>query len=61
VQSGKAGFGAEDMAYLAYETLKSQKVVVPAVFDDFLRRLQHFEFLGGDNARPTEEALPDGT
>jgi hypothetical protein len=32
------GAGAEDMAYRAYEACKTNGVVVPAVFDDFLRK-----------------------
>lgn len=34
------GIGAEDLAYLAWEASKEQKVVVPASFDDFCKKLK---------------------
>lgn len=34
------GIGAEDLAYLAWEASKECKVVVPASFDDFCKKLK---------------------
>lgn len=32
------GAGIEDIAYMAYEACRAHQIVVPAVFDDFVRR-----------------------
>ena len=61
IQSGKASLGIEDLAFLAWETMKSQKIVVPAMFDDFLKRVIDIQTIGGDEPRPTEKANQDGS
>lgn len=53
------GMGAEDLAYLAYESAKVAKIVVPAVFDDFLRRLEALEVVAQEDIHPTQAAPTD--
>lgn len=33
------GLGIEDLAFMAFEASRQQKLVMPAVFDDFLKRV----------------------
>ncbi len=54
------GLGMEDLAYLAYEASKAQKITVPAVFDDYLRRIVTLDVVGSDD-RPTPEAPDDAS
>tara|TARA_R100001163_G_C5068390_1_gene208614 strand:+ start:4858 stop:5145 length:288 start_codon:yes stop_codon:yes gene_type:complete len=56
---GTDGIGMEDLAFLAYEASKQHKVVVPAVFDDFIRKVTSLEVIGEDDERPTNEAPTD--
>jgi len=51
--------GVEDVAYLAYEAAKSAKVVVPAVFDDFVNKLRLLEVVVDEPANPTHGAPTD--
>ena len=51
--------GVEDLAYLAWEASKTAKVVVPAVFDDFLNRLESLEIVEEVPANPTPAAPTD--
>jgi hypothetical protein len=51
--------GVEDVAYLAYEASKTAKVVVPAVFDDFVNRLTLLEVVAEEAANPTPGELGD--
>lgn len=50
------GIAMEHLAFLAYEAAKQSGVTVPAVFDDFIKRLQSVEVVGTDDANPTEAA-----
>lgn len=50
------GIAMEHLAFLAYEAAKQSGVTVPAVFDDFIKRLQGVEVVGTDDANPTEAA-----
>jgi hypothetical protein len=50
------GFGIEDVAFLAYEASKLDKVVVPAVFDQFINELEHIEIVAEEAAHPTPAA-----
>ena len=50
------GIGMEDLAYLAYEASKQTGHVVPAVFDDFVRRVTSLEIVSEGDERPTNEA-----
>jgi hypothetical protein len=54
------GLGMEDLAYLAYEASKANKVTVPAVFDDYLRRIVTLDVVSSDD-RPTREAPDDAS
>jgi len=51
--------GVEDLAYLAWEASKTAKVVVPAVFDDFLNRLESLEIVEEVPANPSPAAPTD--
>jgi hypothetical protein len=46
--------GLEDLAYLAYEASKQHGHVVPAVFDDFLKKISNVEVVGGEDVTPTD-------
>ena len=37
------GIGIEDLAYLAFEASKLNKIVVPAEFDNFIKQLVNIE------------------
>jgi hypothetical protein len=50
----------EDLAFLAYEAAKGHKITVPAVFDDFVKKIRRIEALETEQTRPTNEALSDG-
>lgn len=47
------GIGVEDLGYLAYESAKQNGIVVPAVFDDFMRNLRSIDVIEQDSPRPT--------
>jgi hypothetical protein len=51
--------GVEDLAFLAWEASKSAKVVVPAVFDDFLNRLESLEIVEEVPTNPSPAAPTD--
>jgi|688.fasta_scaffold178726_3 hypothetical protein len=51
--------GVEDLAYLAWEASKSAKVVVPAVFDDFVNRLESLEITEEVPTNPSSAAPTD--
>jgi len=59
VSNMASAMGMEDLAYLAYESAKVAKIVVPAVFDDFVKRLQLLEVVSEEAVHPTE-AAPTG-
>ena len=51
------GIGAEDLAYLAFEASKLHGVMVPVVFDDFIKKLAAMpEVVEQEDPNPTEEA-----
>jgi len=52
--------GVEDVAFLAYESAKAARLTVPAVFDDFLAKLETVEVVGDEPAFPTR-AVPGDT
>ena len=54
------GLGMEDLAYLAYEASKANKITVPAVFDDYLRRIVTLDVVSSDD-RPTREEPADAS
>lgn len=47
------GIGVEDLAYMAYEASKQNNIVVPVVFDDYIKKLQTLEVVEEDAPRPT--------
>ena len=53
------GIGAEDLAFFAFESAKQSGVTVPAVFDDYIKRINSIEVVGSDDANPTEAAATD--
>jgi len=50
------GIGMEDLAFMAYEATKQQGITVPAMFDDFIKRLVTLEVVEAEGANPTEGA-----
>lgn len=53
------GIGMEDLAFLAYESAKVAGIVVPVVFDDWLRQLRTLEVVDQANPNPTQEGPHD--
>jgi len=51
--------GVEDVAFLAWEAAKTAKVVVPAVFDDFVNKLTVLEVISEDAPNPPHGAPTD--
>lgn len=49
------GIGVEDLAYMAHEAMKAQKIVVPAMFDDFIKKIVNLEVVGSETTNPTPE------
>jgi len=53
------GIGAEDLAFFAYESAKQSGVTVPAVFDDYIKRISSVEVVNSDEPNPTDAAVTD--
>lgn len=51
-----SGIGMEDLAFMAYEASKLVGVTVPAMFDDFVKRLITLDVVDGEPSHPTGEA-----
>lgn len=51
--------GVEDLAFLAWEASKSAKVVVPAVFDEFISKLTDIGIEEHDAPHPSHAAPTD--
>lgn len=51
------GIGMEDLAFMAFECCKQQNIPVPAVFDDYIKRLVNIDVLDDDPVNPSQEAL----
>ena len=45
--------GMEDLAFMAYEASRQAKMTVPAVFDDYLKKIVSLEVVS-NTARPTD-------
>lgn len=45
--------GLEDLAFLAYEAAKQSGVTVPAVFDDYLKRIEAITVVEEHDTNPT--------
>jgi hypothetical protein len=52
-----SGVAMEHLAFLAFEGAKQNSIIVPAVFDDYIKKLVSVEVVSEDIANPTEEAL----
>ena len=55
-----AGIGAEDLAFLAYEASRQAGIVVPAVFDDYAKKIVALDVIGTDDQNPTEPGVTAG-
>jgi hypothetical protein len=53
------GVGVEDLAYLAWESAKATKIVVPGSFDDYLKKLVNIEVVSKDPENPTHAEPTD--
>ena len=47
------GIGMEDLAFLAWSAAKSSGVVVPLMFDDYVKRLEAIEVVSQETENPT--------
>ena len=47
------GIGVEDLAFMAYEASKLNKIVVPAEFDTFVKGLTNIEVIDTEAVNPT--------
>jgi len=47
------GIGVEDLAFMAYEASKLNKIVVPAEFDTFVKNLISIDVLNTEAPNPT--------
>ena len=50
------GVGLEDLAFMAFESCKIHGITVPAIFDDYVRRLVNIEVVTDEPTNPTIEA-----
>ena len=48
-----SGIGVEDLAFMAYEASKLNKIVVPAEFDTFVKGLTNIEVVDTEAVNPT--------
>jgi len=48
------GIGMEDLAFMAFECCKQNGQIVPAVFDDYIRRLVNIDVIEDEPVNPTE-------
>jgi hypothetical protein len=48
-----SGIGVEDLAFMAYEASKLNKIVVPSEFDTFIKNLTNIEVLDTEAPNPT--------
>jgi hypothetical protein len=55
------GIGIEDLAFLAFEASKLNKIVVPAEFDNFIKQLVNIEVVEQEQPSFTEAALTDAS
>ena len=52
-----SGVAMEHLAFLSFEGAKQNGITVPAVFDDYIKKLILVEVVSEDTANPTQEAL----
>ena len=54
------GIGMEHLAFLAFESCKQNNIVVPVVFDDYIRSIDQIDVVSDEPTNPTSEApTPD--
>jgi len=54
------GIALEHLAFLAYESCKQHSISTPAVFDDYLKKLENIEIVSEEPVNPSvEAATPD--
>ena len=56
-----SGIGIEDLAYLAFEASKLNKIVVPAEFDNFIKQLVNIEVVEQEQPSFIEAAPTDAS
>ena len=54
-----AGIGMEDLAYMAWECCKRDKIVVPVELDSFINRLIELEVVSEEASGPFPQAPTD--
>jgi hypothetical protein len=54
------GVSMEALAYMAYEASKMAGIVVPVVFDDFVKSVTELEIVDTEPANPTPPAVTAG-
>lgn len=47
------GVGVEDLAFMAYESCRQTNVPVPAVFDDYVKKLANIEVVDQEDPNPS--------
>ena len=52
-----SGVAMEHLAFLAYEGAKQEGFTVPAICDDYIKRLVSVDVVEDDGANPTREAV----
>lgn len=50
------GIALEQLAFLAFESCKQQDIVVPIVFDDYLKLIDIIDVVSEEPANPSKEA-----
>ena len=50
------GVGLEDLAFMAFESCKISSIPVPAIFDDYVKKLVAIEVVSDEPTNPTDEA-----
>jgi hypothetical protein len=50
------GVGLEDLAFMAFESCKVHGISVPAIFDDYVKKLVAIEVVSDEPTNPTVEA-----
>jgi hypothetical protein len=50
------GVGMEDLAFMAFESCKITSIPVPAIFDDYVKKLVNIEVVSDEPVNPTEGA-----
>ena len=50
------GVGLEDLAFMAFESCKVHGITVPAIFDDYVKKLVAIEVVTDEPTNPTSEA-----